>query len=177
MALVTLRSRRRSPIVGKQYCSKCDLFKDHVLLRRWTEGSGDSDTYIRAETWVCCYCDTIQDRRSEERKPTEEVAIIKRLIKLSSDYDQIKHSTLEVRGDMVILSLKLFPWAVVQAAKRVEQAKERGFFWLGDLWRLQQYGLLKGQLEDKQGPSVRQQITKESRAQVATSISFGGGGE
>lgn len=113
MSLVTLRNPRRSPIIGKPYCSKCDLYKDHILLRMWTEGSSDPDTYIRSETWVCCYCDTIQDRRSEERKPTEEVTIIKRLIKLSSDYDQIRHSSLEVRGDTVILSLKLFPWAVV----------------------------------------------------------------
>ncbi len=59
----------------------------------------------------------------------------------------------------------------------MEEAKKQGFFRLGDLWRLQQLGLLKGQLEDKQGLSIRQQIAKESRARVAASISFGGGGE
>ncbi len=161
MSLATLPDARRSTIVGKQYCSKCNLYKDHMLLRKWTAASGDPDTYIKVESWICCYCDTVEEKRSPERKPTEELMIISRLLKLSGDYDQIRHSTLEVRGDTVILTLKLLPWAIIQASKRVEAAKKQGFFRLGDLWRLQQHGLLKGQLADSQEPTLHRDQTPE----------------
>lgn len=147
-----------------------------MLLRKWTEASGDPDTYIKAESWICYYCDTVEEKRSSERKPTEELMIIRRLLKLSGDYDQISHSTLEVRGDTVILTLKLFPWAIVQASKRVEAAKKEGFFRLGDLWRLQQHGLLNGQLVDCQKPTLHRDQTPELQTPPAGSTGSEGWG-
>jgi len=119
-----------------------------MLLRKWAERGSDSETYVKAEAWVCSYCDSTQEERSQESKPKEEISIKRRLIKLSADCEQIRHSTLEVRGDTVILKLKLFPWAIVQAARRIEEAKRQGFFRLGDLWRLQQHGLLREEVEE-----------------------------
>ncbi len=119
-----------------------------MLLRRWTERGSDSDTYVKAEAWACSYCDTTQEKRIQESRPTEQISIMKRLLKLSGDYEQIRHSTLRVRGDTLILELKFHPWAVVQAARRVEEAKGLGFFRLGDLWKLQQHGLLKEEPEE-----------------------------
>lgn len=149
MSLVSVQGSHKFLIIPKQYCTRCGLYRDHMLLRRWTERGSDSDTYVKAEAWICSYCDSTWEKRSQETRPTEEISIIRRLIKLSGDYEQIRHSTLEVRGDTVTLKLKLLPWVVVQAAKRVEEAKRRGFFRLGDLWRLQQHGLLKEELEDR----------------------------
>lgn len=134
--------------MAKQFCTKCNLNTDHMLLRRWTEKSGNPTTFIRAESWICCYCDITHEKKSEEPKPTEETMIVRRLLKLSSDYEQIHYSTLEVEGNMVTLRLKLFPWSVVQASKRIREAKKNGFYRLGDLWRLEQHGLLKSPSED-----------------------------
>ncbi len=64
-----------------------------MLLRKWTEASGDPETCIKAKSWICCYCDTVEEKRSSEHKPTEDLMIIRRLLKLSGDYDQICHST------------------------------------------------------------------------------------
>ncbi len=166
MSLVPGQSSRRVQIIAKKYCSKCGLYKDHMLLRKWTEKGSDSDSYVKAEAWMCSYCDTTQENRSQEGRPTEEILIIRRLLKLSGDYEQVRHSTLEVRGDTLVFKVKLFPWAVVRAARRVEEAKGHGFFRLGDLWRLQQHNLLKG---EEEGDSCKIAIRSRSRTRSSES--------
>ena len=139
---------RKSQVVAKQFCSRCGFSKDHMRLRVWTEESGNPDTYIKAESWICCYCDNLLLRRSEERKPTQQSIVVKRLMKLASDYEQICRSELKVENDKVVLRLDFYPSDIAQAARRVKEAREKGFFRLGDLWRLQQHGLFAQQPED-----------------------------
>lgn len=70
-----------------------------------------------------------------------------KLLRLSTGYDQVKESSLQVEGDMVTLKLRFYPWAVVKASKRVEDEKH-GFYHLSDLLLLEQHGLLKEQLRE-----------------------------
>jgi hypothetical protein len=138
---------RKSQVVARQFCSKCGFSKDHMRLLVWTEESGNPDTYIKAESWICCYCDNLLQKRSEEQRPTQQGKVVKRLMKLAGDYEQICSSELLVENNSVTLKLRFYPWSVMQSAQRVEQSKETGFYRLGDLWRLQQHGLFKELLE------------------------------
>jgi len=135
---------RKSQVVAKQFCSKCGLSKDHMRLRVWTEESGNLDTYFKAESWICCYCDNLLQKKTEEPKPTDQGTVVKRLMKLAGDYDQICSSELSVENNSVTLKLRFYPWSVMRSAQRVEHDRATGFYRLGDLWRLQQHGLLKG---------------------------------
>lgn len=76
------------------------------------------------ESWICEACDHLIEKRSEESKPTEQLMVIKRLLKLSTDYEQIRGSALTVEGDRVNPSLRMYPWEIRQSRPRVEKAKE-----------------------------------------------------
>lgn len=82
------------------------------------------------------------------------MVIIRILLRLSDDYDQIQHSSLDVEGDIVTLGLEFFPWKVVEAVRRVEEARRKGFFRLGDLWRLERHGILDKTVVESAGFSA-----------------------
>jgi hypothetical protein len=77
-------------------------------------------------------------------------------LKLSTDYDQVKESSLRVEADLVTLRLRFYPWAVVKASRRVEEAENHGFYRLSDLLMLEQHGLLKEQLRESVRMSLKE---------------------
>src|SRR5438105_2037644 len=138
----------RASIVEKQFCEKCRQYRDHLRFGRRMEPSETPDaTYIWADFWACQYCGNHLERREERRWPTDEDMIVKRLLRVSSDYEQVKASRLEVLHHRIVLSLDLHPWDIVETLRRVESSHDQGFYRVSDLWRLEQYGVLKHPLD------------------------------
>ena len=52
---------------------------------------------------------------------------------VSSDYEQVKSSQLEVGFQEIILRLQLHPWEIVETLRRVEASHERGFYRASDV--------------------------------------------
>jgi hypothetical protein len=52
------------------------------------------------------------ENRKEESWPTDKSKAVRRLLKLSTDYDQVKESSPRVEADLVTLRLRFYPWAV-----------------------------------------------------------------
>ena len=74
--------------------------------------------------------------------------ITKRLLKVATDYAQVKASHLEVRPAKTVLTLELHPWHIVEVLRRVEAAHPTGFYRASDLYRLEQYGVLRCPLDE-----------------------------
>jgi hypothetical protein len=145
---VSQKIGRRVQFTAKRYCGKCGSTTDQVYSRgRIEPGSRPDETFVKVESWCCERCETVVEKRREESWPTDKSKLVRRLLRLSTDYDQVKESSLQVEADMVTLKLRFYPWAVVKASKRVEEAKN-GFYHLSDLHLLQQYGLLREQLKE-----------------------------
>jgi hypothetical protein len=92
--------------------------------------------------------------------------IVKRLLKVQSDYEQIRASRLEVGYRKIVLTLDLHPWDIVETLRRVENSHERGFYRASDLWRLEQYGILKYPL-DENHTFPKRALTKPERRSLA----------
>ncbi len=171
------RNMRRSFIIAKQHCPKCDLYRDHMRIGVEEERTDNpEDTYIKVETWVCDFCETLLKKKTLEHNPTEERMIVNRLLKLSSDYEQIRHSTLTVEGDRVNLSLRMYPWEIVKAVRRVEKAKQTGFGFcrLSDIWKLEKYGLDPLKKEDAPLLYVRPLSKSERRTRAINGVPASG---
>jgi hypothetical protein len=145
---VTRRVGRRVQFTAKRYCGKCGSTTDQVYSAGRIESSSTPDeTFVKVETWCCEHCEMVVENRKEELWPTDKSKAVRRLLRLSTDYDQVKESSLQVEGDIVTLKLRFYPWAVLKASKRVE-AENHGFYRLSDLLLLEQHGLLKEQLRE-----------------------------
>ena len=139
---------RRVQFTAKRYCEKCGSTSDQVYSRgRIEPGSRPDETFVKVESWCCEVCETVVENRREESWPTDKSRAVRRLLRLSTDYDQVRESSLQVEADIVTLKLRFYPWAVVKASKRVEEA-QNGFYHLSDLLLLEQHGLLKEQLRE-----------------------------
>jgi hypothetical protein len=90
----------------------------------------------------------VVENRREGSWPTDKSKAVRRLLRLSTDYDQVRESSLQIEGDMVTLKLRFYPWAVVNASRRVEEAENHGFYRLSDLLMLERNRLLKEQLRE-----------------------------
>jgi len=146
---VSQRATRRVQFTAKRYCGKCGSTTDQVYSAgRIEPGSRPNETFVKVESWCCEGCETVMENRREESWPTDKSKAVRRLLRLSTDYDQVKESSLQVEGDMVTLKLRFYPWAVMKASKRVEEAENHGFYHLSDLLLLEQHGLLKEQLRE-----------------------------
>lgn len=176
--MASLPGLRKSFIVTKQNCPKCGVYRDHMRIEVRDEPSadGNEDSYVKVESWICDYCDTITHKRTLEHKPTEELLIVRRLLKLSSDYEQIRHASVSVEGDRVNLSLRMYPWEIVKAARRVEKAKQTGFGFcrLGDVWKLEQYGSNPLKKEDAPMLCVRPLTKAERRSRAIEGVPASG---
>jgi hypothetical protein len=106
------------------------------------------------------------EKREERNYPTDQDMIVKRLLKVQSDYEQIRASRLEVGYRQIVLTLDLHPWDIVEALRRVEQSHERGFYRASDLWKLEQYGVLKFPLNENHRFPKRP-LTKPERRNLA----------
>ncbi len=138
-----------------------------MRLRVWEEPNNE-DTYFKVESWICDRCDTTTQKRTLEYKPTEELMIVRQLRKLGADYEQIQNASLTVKGHTVNLNLKLHPWEIVKTARRVEEAKQtgHGFCRLGDIWKLEKYGLTPLKAEDASMLYVRPLTKAERRSRA-----------
>lgn len=74
---------------------------------------------------------------------------MKRLLKVSNDYEQIRASSLEVEYDRITLTLELHPWHIVQALRRVEESRQTGFYKASDLYHLDKHGMLNFPVDAK----------------------------
>ena len=146
---ISQRIGRRVQFTAKRFCGKCGCTADQVYSRgRIEPGSRPDETYVKVESWRCERCETVVENRREESWPTDKSKAVRRLLRLSTDYDQVRESSLQVEGDMMTLRLRFYPWAVVRASKRVEEAENHGFYHLSDLLLLEQHGLLREQLRE-----------------------------
>src|SRR5438552_6950919 len=83
----------RSSIIGRQVCVKCNEQRDHVRFGRRVEPSKTPDTTsIWAEFWDCDHCGNHLEKREERPWPTDRDIITKRLLKVATDYEQVKAS-------------------------------------------------------------------------------------
>ena len=146
---ISQRIGRRVQFTAKRFCDNCSSTTEQVYSSgRIEPGSRPDETFVKVETWCCESCETVVENRREESWPTDKSKAVRRLLRLSTDYDQVRESSLQVEGDMVTLKLRFYPWAVVKASKRVEEAENHGFYHLSDLLLLEQHGLLKEQLRE-----------------------------
>jgi hypothetical protein len=90
----------------------------------------------------------VVENRREESWPADKSKAVRRLLRLSTDYDQVKESSLQVEGDMLTLKLRFYPWAVVKASKPVEEVETTDSRISATLLPLEQHGLLKEQLRE-----------------------------
>jgi hypothetical protein len=141
------RIGRRVQFTAKRYCGKCGSTTDQIYSMGGIElGSRPDETFVKVESWCCERCETVVENRSEEPWPTDKWKAVRRLLRLSTDYDQVRESSLQVEGDLVTLKLRFYPWAVVKASRRIGEAENHGFYHLSDLLLLEQHGLLKERL-------------------------------
>ena len=133
-----MSSYRRVSVLGKQFCESCRRRTEHFRKNIRTEPTGNPETYCKVELWICTICDNVLEKRSENYWPTQREMIVKRLLKLTRDYEQIENASIDVKHDSIVLTIKLFPWNVVEAAKRMVEAGEHGFYRARDVWILQQ---------------------------------------
>jgi hypothetical protein len=146
---ISQRVGRRVQFTAKRHCEKCGSTTDQVYSAgRIEPGSRPDETFVKVESWCCESCETVVENRREGSWPTDKSKAVRRLLRLSTDYDQVKESSLRVEGDMVTLKLRFYPWAVEKASKRVEEAENHGFYHLSDLLLLEQHGLLNKQLRE-----------------------------
>jgi hypothetical protein len=140
---------RRVQFTAKRYCGKCGSTGDQVYSAgRIEPGSRPDETFVKVESWCCESCETVAENRREGSWPTDKSKAVRRLLRLSTDYDQVRESSLQVEGDIVALKLRFYPWAVVKASRRVEEAENHGFYRLSDLLMLERNRLLKEQLRE-----------------------------
>jgi hypothetical protein len=105
-------------VVELKGCSGC-----HGTVGRIEPGSRPDETFVKIESWCCERCETVVENRREESWPTDKSRVVRRLLRLSTDYDQVRESSLQVEADMVTLKLRFYPWAVMKASKRVEERR------------------------------------------------------
>jgi hypothetical protein len=129
---------RRISILAKQYCESCRARTEHFRKTIRTEPTDNPETYCKVEIWICTTCDNVLEKRTENYWPTQREMIVKRLLKLTKDYEQIESANIDVKHDTIVLTIKLLPWSVVEAARRMVEAGEHGFYKAKDLWILQQ---------------------------------------
>jgi hypothetical protein len=130
---------RKTSVLARQYCESCETRTEHFRKTIRTEPTENPETYCKVELWICTTCDTSFEKRSENYWPTQREMIVKRLLKLTKEYEQIERADIDVKHDSIVLTIKLLPWSVVEAAKRmVEAGGEHGFYNAKDLWILQQ---------------------------------------
>ena len=92
-------------IIGRQFCVKCNEQRDHVRFGRRIEPSKTPDTtFIWAEFWNCDHCGNHLEKREERPWPTDRDIITKRLLKVATDYEQVKASHLEVEHARIVLT-------------------------------------------------------------------------
>ena len=136
-------------IIGRQFCVKCNEQRDHVRFGRRIEPSKTPDTtFIWAKFWACDHCGNHLEKREERPWPTDRDMITKRLLEVATDYEQVKASHLEVGPAKIVLTLELHPWHIVEVLRRVEAAHPTGFYRASDLYRLEQYGVLRWPLDE-----------------------------
>jgi hypothetical protein len=159
----------RTSIIAQQFCRQCKENREHVLFGRRVEPSETRDTtFVWAQFWACHSCGNHLEKREERHWPIDQDMIVKRLLKVSSDYEQVKASRLEVGPYRVVLTLELHPWDIVETLRRVENSHERGFYRASDLWKLEQYGILKNPLNENHRFPKRPLTKPECRSLAIT---------
>src|SRR5947209_18750087 len=119
---VSQRIGRRVQFTAKRYCGKCGSTTDQVYSAgRIEPGSRPDETFVKVESWCCESCETVVENRREESWPTDKSKAVRRLLRLSTDYDDVKESSLKVEGDMVSLKLRLYFWSSGKSSIRDEE--------------------------------------------------------
>ena len=95
--------------------------------RRIAPSKTPDTTFIWAEFWNCDHCGNHLEKREERPWPTHRDMITKRLLKVATDYEQVKAFHLEVEHARIVLTLELHPWHIVEALRSVEAAHTTGF--------------------------------------------------
>ena len=136
--------------------------------RRIEPSKTPDTTFIWAEFWNCDHCGNHLEKREERPWPTHRDMITKRLLKVATDYEQVKAFHLEVEHARIVLTLELHSWHIVEVLRSVEAAHTTGFYRASDLYRLEQYGVLTWPL-DENHRFPRRPLTKPEQRNPAFS--------
>jgi hypothetical protein len=102
---------------------------------RTSRSERSSDYYTKTQWWSCQICGENEEASQEIPEPTEQTMLIKRLLRLGSDYD-IKSFQLEVKGSEVTAKAVFYPFDTAKVRRIIYKAEDTDFITAHDLMEL-----------------------------------------
>ncbi len=131
-----------------RHCSICHDFVNQVCFGiRYSQPERWSETYKRSKFWRCCKCGRVFEEVNEIPAPAEEDMLIRRLLKLGSDYD-IKSYRLNVEARKITVEVGFYPFDTTHIRAIICKTEDEYFITVQELQQLEKAGVRK--LEDQE---------------------------